>query len=222
MMLALGTINVGPNEHLTIAPMPAVLDRKLGAYAFGLFEHVRKAAEARMPAEPHLEWVAFRAVENHGGALSLLGKGEQAVGVWQSWLDAHPTSSHYDRAEGFIKEELGLAQSHTTTGRERFAKGLKTCDDMDLRVGLSVILYRRLRVRGLAALEDVTAEVEKACRGNEGAKRYWSYLYVQMAIAAGTHGDCKRFNDYLARFQRAGGSTTDAAGYRSNFSKCPP
>ena len=65
-----------------------------------------------------------------------------------------------------IKADLGLVHEHGASEMSRYAKVLKGCDDMDLRVGIDTVLYRRTRMAGLQAVHDTVKEIEKACRGN--------------------------------------------------------
>ena len=114
-----------------------------------------------------------------------------------------------------------MVSDHTVRTLDRYQKGLKGCVDMDLRVGLGGIVYRRTRMQGLVAGHATIKEIEKACRGNAKARGFWPYLYSHMALYFARHGDCASFDKYMAQSVAEGGSRSDARGYRKNYTNCP-
>jgi hypothetical protein len=167
------------------------------------------------------DWPAVRTLEQWGEALLFRGKTDDAIAKWQEVLDRFPTSPQFDNIEQKIKRVLGIEQDHVSRGLDAWARGLAGCDDMGMRVGIDTIVYRRFRMQGLAALETTVAEVEKACRGNKAADRYWDYLYAWVARYYGKHLRCAEFEVYMAKSLAAGGSPSDIAGWRKNWTKCP-
>lgn len=208
-------------ESQTVAPPLAELDARYRKLGYGHLRDAWARADAAARTQDNQVYAAIRALEAHADALFLRGKSEQGIAKLQEILDRYPTSPQYPRYEKEIKKHLGLAHDHELASLDRYAKGLKQCQDMDLRVGSGPAFSRRVRLQGLAGVHAVVAEIEKACKGNDKAKSFWPYLYSHAALIGARQESCKLFDDYMARYLAAGGSKSDAAGYRKNYSKCP-
>ena len=136
---------------------------------------------------------------------------------WQSFLDAYPTSSQFKRVDKRIQVLLGVAHDHVTSSIARYYQGIATCDDdMDFRVGMDEVMDRRVRTMGLAGIPTTIDEVDKTCRGKLARPHFWSYLYMQGALAAGRLDDCKTFWVYVDRYLAENGSKSDLTGYLDN------
>jgi TolB-like protein len=208
-------------SYFTVGPTLADLAPKFLALGLDKLDELWAQADAHAKQEPRFEWSAIQVLDAHAEALLLRGKREEAIGKWQEILDRYPTANSYERTEKRIKEELGLVYDNHVAKLERYADALQTCDDMSLRVGIDAILYRRLRVMGLAAIEHTVTEIERTCTGNPAARQYWEYLYSHSALAAASQGDCPLFDALMQKYLSAGGSPSSEAGYRKNYSDCP-
>jgi TolB-like protein len=219
--LLLGKCDAGKSDNsYSVGPPLAELAKKYRKRGYKLLDQAWKDADAEAKKTDR-PWQAVAALTTHGEALILRGKIEQGISKWQKILDEYPTFNGYERVEGKIKKELGLKHDHRVKELERYAKGLKGCNDMDLRVGWDTILYVRARTMGIDAIPHTVKEIEKSCSGNAKLKRFWSYLYSHAALAAARYGDCEWFDEYMKRYLAAGGSKSSAAGYRKNYSTCP-
>jgi hypothetical protein len=127
-----------------------------------------------------------------------LDRDEEAAVAWQAILDAFPTSAG-PQPERHIKIIAGVEHDSRHADVERYADGLRTCDDMSLRMGLrSTRRYERM---GLAGLEAQVAEVEQACLGRPLSDGTWDYVYGHLASTAAEHGDCALARSlYLKQF----------------------
>lgn len=218
--LMMGRCEDGDSSSVLFGPVPAVTKPAYYKKATQLFEQALALGE-KTARDTGRDWPASMILETWGEALLVHGKQDEAIAKWQKVLDDYPASGRFDYVERRIKQQLGLEHEHMVHDLERYATGIKKCGDMDLRVGLDEIVHVRMRTMGLAAIPHTIAEVEKACRGKPKLTHFWSYLYSHMAIDAASHGDCKMFDEYIERFVAEGGSTSDAGGYRRNYSKCP-
>lgn len=219
----MGTADDGArrSSRFTVAPPLSLLVRRYEKLGYRLLAEVIRSEEAALKSKPNAnEYLAIRARETYGDALLLRGKRKAAISRWQAILDRYPTSRYYKRIERRIKQQLGMVHHNATRKLDRYARGLKSCHDMDLRVGLGAILHRRLRISGIRALNQTIAEIEKQCRRQPKLRNFWTYLYSHTALVAGRHGYCKLFDKLMQRYLQAGGSARDARGYRKNYTSC--
>jgi TolB-like protein len=218
--LLLGKAHDG-TSRITVAPPLAESSRELAKIGYTLLHEAWAEADAEAKDRPHRLNEAITTLDTHAESLSMRDKHDEAIAKWQEILDRYPTSSSFSRYEATIQAQLGVKHDHTVRTLERYAKGLKECKDMDLRVGLGTAFYRRMRRAGLRGLDQVVAEVETHCQGNRDARNFWPYLYKSAALGGAEHGDCEMFDSYMQRYLDAGGSQSDARGYRKNYSTCP-
>lgn len=227
--LLMGTVYDPQGEHITIAPPLGELDPAYATIGFGLYQQAWAEADtlAQQQKSTHMDnmpHAAVRALDQHADAL-LLRDDMRDLGIakLQEILDRYPTMAkdQFERYERRIKQELGLVRKHDVSEMERYARGLQTCVDMDLRVGLATITYRRIRISGLEGVDQVVAEIEKHCQGKPELDHLWPYLYQSAALKGAKHDDCAMFDTYMARAIAAGGSKSEARAYRKNHSRCP-
>ncbi len=214
--LLLGRLRIDSDRMATIGKPLANLDKTWGARAWKLIAEADKLAAAGQ-----FEHYAISILEDWGEALYLRNRTDEAIAKWQEVMDRYPTSKRFDYFEKKIKGVLGLVHDHEASQLESWAKGLSTCTDMPLRVGIQTIIYRRMRMLGLEALPDIAAEVERACKDQPGVQNYWKSLYNTIALDYGEHGRCSEFETYMAKSLKAGGSASEIDAYRKNYTKCP-
>lgn len=219
--LLLGQAHDVSGKRITVGPPLAELERKFAKIGYQLLDEAWADADAAAKSQPHLQHKASSILETHAEVLFLRGKQDAGIAKLQEILDRYPTLSGFDRYEKRIKEELGLVHNDRVDKLERYAEGLKTCDDMSLRVSMGTIIYQRMRIMGMDAVPRTIAEIEKHCLKNPRAKSFWTYLYSHAALYGGEHDDCQVFDQYMQRYLELGGSQSDAQGYRKNYSKCP-
>ncbi len=208
-------------DSVTMAPPMSRMLPKFTNIGYGLLDKAWAEADAAAKKQSHRQNDAASALQLYAEALFLHGQKEKAIGKLQQILDRYPTYRGYSRVEKQIKTELGLDGSRLLTKLQRYARGLKQCKDMDLRVGMDGIIYQRMRLSGLAGIDQTVVEIEKHCKGHPKAKRYFSYLYQKAALKYGRHGICDRFEDYMKRYLAHGGSASSVRGWRKNYTKCP-
>ena len=219
--LLLGKCDVGVSARgFRVGPPLSELNSKYRKRGYALLEKAWAAAHARAKTTDNPR-DAVDALMLHGEALILRGQVEAGIEKWQKILESYPKIFNYARVEANIEKQLGLRHDNDVKVKARYASGLKTCDDMSLRVGWSAVLYARTRIAGIQAIPQIVAEIEKSCSANPKAKQFWSYLYSHAALAAARYDDCEWFDGYMTRYLNAGGSQSSAAGYRKNYSSCP-
>lgn len=224
--LLLGYAPTG-RRPLHLAPPPGMLDGRYEKMGYRLLKNLiaemDKRAKVASRQAVMAQHNAIQARMVWGDALNLRGKRDAGIAKWQEVLDRYPTSRQYKNTERRIKEELGLKHSHTVRVLKRYQKGLTSCSkDMDLRVGLATVMYRRISLLGLRGIDVTIKEIEKACRTKGTRLRhFWKYLYQSAALRAGAAQDCKRFDRLMQRAMQEGLSPRDAGLYKKNYTSCP-
>ncbi|MCG8425302.1 MAG: CsgG/HfaB family protein [Proteobacteria bacterium] len=219
--LLLGAVWDPAGKKYTVGPTLSDLEPRFAKIGYQILKKHWRRAHGQIARDPYMEGRAIDILETHAEALFLRGKREQALGKLQEILDRYPTSSNFKQVERRIKQELGLEHNHNIATRARYFKSLKTCEDMDLRVGWGGIIGYRSRTMGMKAAPYTVAEMEKHCKTAPKLGILWPYIYTSAALFGARHDDCDMFNKYIAMSIEHGGSTSDAAGYRKNYSNCP-
>lgn len=214
--ILMGEIQPASGDTRIIAPPLGNLERRYDTLGWKLLAEADKVS-----VNETNEFYKTEVLVIWGEALLFRNRTDEAIAKWQEILDRYPTSSQFDRHEQRIKEVLGIVDHYSTREAAAWAKGLATCDDMSLRVGMNQAEHRRFRMTGLQAYVDVATEVEKACRGNPAAKNFWDYLYSHVALGFGRHGRCAEFETWMQKHLAAGGSRSDVEGWRTNWTQCP-
>ena len=219
--LLLGEVNDIDGQRHRIGPTPADLEpKKFKKLGFQLLERAWRDADKHRDTT-WWEGHAIDVLEIHADALFLREEREKGIAKLQEVLDRYPTSHSFQHTERRIQQELGLKHDHNIATRERYYKGLQSCKDMDLRVGWGGVITHRARVMGMLAAPFTVAEMEKHCLGKPRLNSLWPYIYTRAALFGARHDDCVMFDKYIAKSLDNGGSKSDAAGYRKNYSKCP-
>jgi TolB-like protein len=208
----------------TIAPALGDLDPKEQQAAFELLERRVTAALADHAKTPvaqqrQYEAVATQYLEEKANALLRLDQDEAAAAVYQKILDAFPTGYRAQWIESRIKQIAGAAHDHERDMRERWAKALTSCDDMDIRVG-DATLWRKLRRLGLAALAVHAGELEKACKVQKKTRSAYAYVYGGLARTAAAHEDCAGYRTWYRKYLEVGGSVSEMLAHAKNSPWC--
>ena len=220
--LLLGKIyDLTGKSHLIGPPLAEHEPKKYRKLGFQLLEEAWRETDKHAATTPWMEARSIDILETYADALLLRDDRDKGIAKLQEILDRYPTSSRFKFIETRIQKELGLAYDNSIANRERYYKSLKTCDDMDLRVGWGGILYQRARLMGMDGIPYTIAEMEKNCKGKPRLDSLWQYVYSGAATYAGRHDDCELFNRYIAIYVQLGGGKSSAEGYRKNYSHCP-
>jgi TolB-like protein len=208
----------------TVAPALGDLDAKEHKAAFELLDRAVTAAlgehaKAPLAQQRQHESRATGLLEEKANALLRLDQDEAAAAAFQKIIDAFPTGYRAAWVEGRIKAIAGASHDHERSQRERWAKALTTCDDMDIRVGEGT-LHRKLRRMGLMALAAQAAELEKACKPTAKNRNAFAYLYNSLARTAVTHEDCAAYRFWTRKYLEANGSVSDMNAYQQRTPWC--
>ncbi len=204
-------------SNFTIAPPLGELDEKEQKGQLEVLE-ARVAKAAEQFKQPDGQRAAYEGTSQ----LELLAEWhlahervDDAIGAYQRILDQFPGSHRSTWVEGRIKEMLE-GRSHDITTRERWAKALKGCDDMDIRVG-SDVSHRSVARQGLAGVQTFIGDLEKACLGKPRTESAIAMVYSHMASVAATHEDCDTTRALMQKYLSLGGSFSDLQGYSKNY-----
>lgn len=145
----------------------------------------------------------------------LKGDVDGAVTSYQAILDAFPTGNN-SWTEGRIKELLE-GRGNDLSPFEQWSRGLESCDGQAINVATVHYPGRRMRVTGLAALDEVASTVESKCKPND--KNAWGlrYMYQHLAGEAARSDDCSRAGRYWKRFLELGGEAAEVETHRKAF-----
>lgn len=139
---------------------------------------------------------------------------DAAVVAYQRILDNFPFDSRATWVENRIKALLE-GRGNEFNDLNRWGDALRDCKDMDIRVGMQVV-DRRMALSGLKAIDEVAAELEKACKVVKANQSAFAYTYNNLALKAARSDDCDRYRAYTRKYLEADGSVADMLGYNKN------
>jgi len=178
---------------------------------------MKAAADASAAQRDSTARIAAGLIEDKAELLMRLQRDDDAVAAFQLILDTYPTDSRNSWREGAIKKLIGGAHDYERDVRERFAKGLKSCQDMDLRVGAGRVCDDRVRHEGIEALDRFWEQVTKACPPTTRTRNVLAYIAKDLAMDAARYDDCDRARTYWRRYVENDGSISDMLGYHKNY-----
>ncbi|MBL8955550.1 MAG: hypothetical protein JNK82_32545 [Myxococcaceae bacterium] len=190
------TFDVAPPLGVLV---PAETDRVLETMAQDVAR--AEAAYKRETNKQRAEYTLSRAITQQGETLEWLRRDDDAAAAYQKLLDVLPTSSDAKSAEEKIQVIIGAKSTYDRDQREKFEKAVRDCDDF--YVGPEA--GWRLRRKGLAGLDEIASEMEKACLGVPGNTYPWSRFYDALASDAARHDDCERSKKYYLKSFTFGG-----------------
>lgn len=215
-LVLLGRVDAGEQDY-TIAPALGDLDAKLGAAMFAMLE--REVASWLRAGKVGAEHQVQSTLELEADALFRIGKTEDGVAKLQRFLDEYPTSTQFASVTRKINVELGVERTSNQDDLLNYPdKGLKQCDYFALYRGWGSIIHKRLAVKGVAALRETVAEIERACGANK--KIFWNNLYSLFALAAASYGECDLSRELWQRYLDHNGSRSDLSGYQKWHPEC--
>jgi TolB-like protein len=179
-------------RRFTVRPSLAELDPAYAKKAFALLEDARRELKARATGED-LQTGMAEIIDTHAEALLLLGRREEAIAQWQSFLDQYPKAPEYQGFEAKIEALLGVSPQ-----AQAFQTGLATCSTEAMNL-LYAEVERLGRAEGSAGTRQLVTEVEKRCGSGPMALAFQLQAYMLVARDAALRGDCALFHDLKAR-----------------------
>ncbi|MBL8956082.1 MAG: hypothetical protein JNK82_35240 [Myxococcaceae bacterium] len=141
------------------------------------------------------------------------------VSLMQRFLDVFPTAPQAQGFEGKIKQYLSGRGLQGLDYVERWNKGLKGCDGMDLNVG-SQAVRGRIEQAGIAGVWAMAAEMEKACARSAKLDSYFATIYSRWAGDLAEADDCEGWQKMFGKYLTVGGSVRDMRAWSRNTG-CP-
>ncbi len=178
---------------------------------------MKRSAAASAAERDSVARDAILAMERKAELLTRLHRDDDAVGAWQAILDAFPTDSRNTWREKEIKKLIGGEHDFERDRRERWQKGLKTCEDMDLRVGSGGAADELVKHQGLAGIDNFWATVSKACPPTAKTRGALASISKDLAMDAARYGDCELSTKYWLIYVEMGGSVGDMISYNKNY-----
>jgi TolB-like protein len=220
--VVMGTGANGNQSDYTIAPAlgdlaPEEAKRVWQAYDDRIAQALKTAAAAPAAQREQTAREAIVALDRKAERLLSLDRDDDAVAALQVVLDTFPTDSRNGWREEQIKKVIGGSYDHHRDQRERWLKGLKGCDDMDLRVGAGFAVDDKQRHLGIDGIDALWAEVIKACPPSAKTRRVLDYIAKDLAMDAARYDDCELAKKYWRLYVEQGGSISDMLGYHKNY-----
>ncbi|MDP1828643.1 MAG: CsgG/HfaB family protein [Archangium sp.] len=213
-----GRLDDGVN--FTVAPTLGNVDPKeKKAVTEAVDAEIKSALTRHAAGDKQAEWQASRLLEFKAGLAVYEGNLDAAIGTYQQILDAFPTGSRSSWVEGRIKE---LLEGRTNDLRdvENWTAAIKTCDDMKIRMSHDM-MRRRMLVSGLKALDELAADIEKACLpATKRTQSAFAQLYGYIAHDAAKHDDCERFQTFYKKYLEVNGSVSEMIAWSKHYPWC--
>lgn len=199
-------------DGFTVAPALGFVDPKERAAVLADLDQRIDAAFAAAKADPKQAHVLHGLIGERTAAHLQLYEVDGAVSLLQRYLDAFPTSDWAGRYEKLIKDWLSGRGISGFDKVERWSKGLKGCDGMDLNVG-SDSARDRIEQAGWQGVFNMAAEMEKACKRSPKLDSYFSIIYSGWAHDLANAEDCEGFRQMYAKYISVGGGPRDMLAF---------
>ncbi|MDP1918476.1 MAG: CsgG/HfaB family protein [Myxococcales bacterium] len=212
----------GDRSDYTVAPTWADLSPADAKALWKTFDDriaaaMKTAAEASAAQRDSTARAAASLIEDKAEILERLHRDDDAVAAFQLILDTYPTDGRNSWREGQIKKLIGGAHDFERDVRERYAKGLKSCEDMDLRVGASRVCDDQVRHEGLEGMDRFWDNLVKTCPATAKTRSVLAYVAKDIAMDSARYDDCERAKTYWRRYVELNGSISDMLGYHKNY-----
>ncbi len=184
-------------DRFVVRPSLAEMAPVYAKKSFALLAQARKEIEATESGESLVDAMAEN-IDTHAEGLLRLGRREEAIAQWQSFLDRYPKATQYKDFEAKIEAILGISDKAMA-----YQQALSSCDNQ--LMGLVYEEVERVgRAEGTAGVVRMVGEIEKRCvRGTMGPA-FAMQGYVHAARYGGMNGDCDLYADMLARSRKLG------------------
>lgn len=192
-------------EWFWVAPLLSVIDPKENKAVRDELDARIKAALARhQTGDKQAEYQATQLLNFKASIAIAEFDADAAVVTLQQILDNFPAGNN-SGTESKIKDLLE-GDAREFNDLESWNKAKSNCDDAQA-INVASVHYpdSQMRRYGLKALDDLTAEMEKACKLNNKNAWGFAYLYQRFADDAARHDDCNRCKVFWKKFLDAGG-----------------
>lgn len=202
-----GSANDG--ERFSVAPALGFVDPAERKAVLAELDQRIDAAFAAARADPKQQtWPLNNLLRERTRACLQLYDVDGAVSVLQRFLDTFPTASQASDYERDIKDWLSGRRIDGFDKVERWSRGLKGCEGMDLNIG-SDSVRDRIEQAGTAGVLAMAAELEKACPRSPKLDSYFSTIYKGWARDLAQAEDCDGYRALMAKYVAVGGSPRD-------------
>jgi TolB-like protein len=181
----------------SVRPALAELDPAYAKKALALLEDARRELAAYATGEA-LQTGMAEIVDTHAEALLRLGRREEAIAQWQSFLDRFPKAPEYQKFEAKIEDLLGISDQAQT-----FRTALAACSNEALG-SLWQEVERIGRAEGSPGLRRLAATVEKQCASLPAGPAFAVQVYFLSGRDAALRGDCALYGEMKGRAAKLG------------------
>ncbi len=202
-------------ERFSLAPALGFVEPKERKDVLDALDKRIEAAFAAAKADANKTWELRVLIDHRNRASLQLYDVDAPVSLMQKFLDAFPTARESKTYEEKIKSYLAGRGVQGLDYVERWSKGLKKCDGMDLNVG-SQAVQDRIEQAGVQGVFAMAAEMEKACPRSAKLDSYFSTIYSRWANDLADADDCEGFRTLFTKYLAVGGSVRDMLAWARN------
>jgi TolB-like protein len=178
-------------------PSLAEMDPAYAKKAFALIEEARAEIRARLTGDD-LQTAMAELTDIHAESLLRLGRREEAIAQWQSFLDQYPKAPEYQGFEAKIEALLGISAP-----AQAFEAALAACSN-EVFGGLYQEVERMGRAEGSAGVRRLVAAIEQQCVRGPSGPSYAVQAYFLAAREGAMRGDCDLYREMRARTAKLG------------------
>jgi TolB-like protein len=178
-------------------PSLAELDPAYGKKAFALIEDARREIRARTTGD-ELQTAMAELTDLHAESLLRLGRREEAIAQWQSFLDQYPKAPEYQAFEAKIEALLGISPQ-----AQAFEAAMTSCSN-EVFGTLYQEMERMGRAEGSAGVRRLVAAIEQQCVRGVSGPGFAVQAYFLAGRDAALRGDCELYRDMRGRATKLG------------------
>jgi TolB-like protein len=178
-------------------PSLAELDPAYAKKALALIEDARAEIRARLTGDD-LQTAMAELTDIHAESLLRLGRREEAIAQWQSFLDQYPKAPEYQGFEAKIEALLGISPQ-----AQAFEAALPACTN-EIFGTLYQEMERMGRAEGSAGVRRLVAAIEQHCARGPAGPSYAVQAYFMAARDGATRGDCDLYREMRGRAAKLG------------------
>jgi TolB-like protein len=178
-------------------PSLAELDPAYAKKALALIEDARAEIRARLTGDD-LQTAMAELTEIHAESLLRLGRREEAIAQWQSFLDQFPKAPEYQGFETKIEALLGISPQ-----AQKFEAALPSCST-EIFGNLYQEMERMGRAEGSPGVRRLVAAIEQHCVRGPTGTGYAVQAYFLAARDGAMRGDCALYREMRGRAAKLG------------------
>ncbi len=184
-------------ERFTARPTLVDLDAGYGDKSLAMLLRAREELPKYEEGEG-LQNAMAENIDTYAEVLLRLGRRDEAIAEWQSFLDQYPKATQYRAFEQKIEGILGISDK-----AQAFEKALSTCST-EIYAQMYEEAKRVARADGANGLRTMMKNIETTCgRGTMGPS-FTSQAYYFAAREASELGNCDLFREVEAKVQALG------------------